>query len=191
MRHRVEGRRGRFCTRRGSGHGERDEDAEADREESNRVDVVSVSLVVISKRRSSFPWLLSGYRSRFSVSISSLSALCDANIILFLHFFLEEKIVFLTNDDTNASDDDDIRATSVVMLGDSIEDATPLLDVATSIEDAVYSQFPSSLYKTKNSISWWQTYSETNFCAQSPRRDDPSDRFNPNDGRRVHDGCDE
>ena len=42
------------------------------------------------------------------------------------------------NDDTNASDDDDIRATSVVMLGDSIEDATPLLDVATSIEDAVY-----------------------------------------------------
>ena len=53
------------------------------------------------------------------------------------------------NDDTNASDDDDIRATSVVMLGDSIEDATPLLDVATSIEDAVYSQFPSSLYKQK------------------------------------------
>jgi hypothetical protein len=36
-------------------NGERDEDAEADREESNRVDVVSVSLVVISKRRSSFP----------------------------------------------------------------------------------------------------------------------------------------
>ena len=54
------------------------------------------------------------------------------------------------NDDTNANDDDDdIRATSVVMLGDSIEDATPLLDVATSIEDAVYSQFPSSLYKQK------------------------------------------
>ena len=52
------------------------------------------------------------------------------------------------NDDTNANDDD-IRATSVVMLGDSIEDATPLLDVATSIEDAVYSQFPSSLYKQK------------------------------------------
>jgi len=36
-------------------NGERDEDAEADREESNRVGVVSVSLVVISKRRSSFP----------------------------------------------------------------------------------------------------------------------------------------
>ena len=36
-------------------NGERDEDAEADREESNRVDVVSVSLVVISKRRSPFP----------------------------------------------------------------------------------------------------------------------------------------
>ena len=40
-------------------NGERDEDAEADREESNRVDVVSVSLMVISKRRSSFPLHLS------------------------------------------------------------------------------------------------------------------------------------
>ena len=69
-------------------NGERDEDAEADREESNRVDVVSVSLVVISSSRNvvtPFPVATSGYRSRFGVSISSLSALCDD--IIFLHFF--------------------------------------------------------------------------------------------------------
>ena len=82
------------------------------------------------------------------------------------------------NDDTNASDDDDIRATSVVMLGDSIEDATPLLDVAMSIEDAVYSQFPSSLYKQKIDSGGKLTGNE--LCTKV-RGDDPSDRFNPND----------
>ena len=54
MRHRAVEEDGCFCTRRGSGYGERDEDAEADREES--IESTSfVSLVVISKRRSSFP----------------------------------------------------------------------------------------------------------------------------------------
>jgi len=39
-----------------------------------------------------FPVATSGYRSRFSVSISSLSALCDATLFYFSTFFLEEKM---------------------------------------------------------------------------------------------------
>ena len=57
-------------------NGERDEDAEADREESNRVDVVSVSLVVISKRRHSIPrgyeWVSLSFWCIYLLSFGSL-----------------------------------------------------------------------------------------------------------------------
>ena len=45
---------------------------------------------------------------------------------------------------TENEDDDDLRCTSVLMLGEAMQDETPLLDVATAVESAVHASFASS-----------------------------------------------
>lgn len=45
---------------------------------------------------------------------------------------------------TDNEDDDDLRCTSVLMLGEAIQDETPLLDVATAVESAVHASLSSS-----------------------------------------------
>ena len=44
----------------------------------------------------------------------------------------------------NEDDDDDLRCTSILVLGDAMQDETPLLDVATAVESAVHASFASS-----------------------------------------------
>ncbi len=47
------------------------------------------------------------------------------------------------------NEDEDIRCNSIVMLGESLKDETPLLDVATAIENAVFHTLEVHRYKSK------------------------------------------
>ena len=80
------------------------------------------------------------------------------------------------------NEDEDIRSDSIVMLGESLKDETPLLDVATAIESAVFHNVNEVQYKPKIRF----------LCANfkrngSVQKDVLSGRIQPYDVLQMHD----
>ena len=80
------------------------------------------------------------------------------------------------------NEDEDIRSDSIVMLGESLKDETPLLDVATAIESAVFHNVNEVQYKSKIRF----------LCAnfkrnESVQKDVLSGRIQPYDVLQMHD----
>ena len=80
------------------------------------------------------------------------------------------------------TEEDDIRCNSIVMLGESLKDETPLLDVATAIESAVFHDVEVHQYKSKIRF----------LCAnfkrnESVQKDVRSGRIQPHDVLQMHD----
>lgn len=80
------------------------------------------------------------------------------------------------------NEDEDIRSNSIVMLGESLKDKTPLLDVATAIESAVFHNVNEVQYKSKIRF----------LCAnfkrnESVQKDILSGRIQPHDVLQMQD----